>query len=331
MNKKLKRTLAGLSAAGLLIGTSAVAVGEDATPALELPEAVIGKEETSVRIGRGYIYGEMTVGASDEENAIASSDGELYLYKRDSTLILGADGGKMSFDDISEGDVIEYFVNENTPATLQLPVHYSADIIVVTDKESPVFTELSSFNGELVNEENTLALNMGEDTVLYGGEEFTGGKALVIYTDSTKSIPAQTVPVAVVILEEEGQADEPAKAADLSGVKEITVGETVLGYIPISVNNVQMLPVRAYAEALGFDVKWIDETRTVYVGKAYFSLDEDAYVIGKAMPQSLGQAPVMFSLPGDEFALTYVPVTFFTEILGAEITVDGETAEMALR
>lgn len=328
MNKNLKAILAGLSAASLLVGVSSAVIGDENTAA---PETAALEAASEAAVSKqGYLCGKMTVGKSDEDEAIASSDGELYLYKNSAALIIGADGGALSFDDLAEGDVIYYFVDQSSPMTLQLPVHYTADVIVVDNGENPVLTELSRFDSELVNEENTLALNIGENTVLYGSEEFLGGKAIIIYGNTTKSIPAQTTPAAVVVLDADEAADLSAETADLSRVKEITVGDTVLSHIPVSVNNVQMLPVRAYAEALGFDVEWDAETKTVSVGKAYFSLNEDSYVIGRAMPRALGQAPVLFALPGDEFALTYVPIAFFTEILGAEITVDGESAQIAL-
>ncbi len=111
------------------------------------------------------------------------------------------------------------------------------------------------------------------------------------------------------------------------------VGETLRvastsKHIPVVVNGIQMLPVRAVAEALGYGVKWDDETKSVYVNHAYFSIDEDSYVIGRRAPQQLGQSPVLIALPEDAYATTYVPVEFFTDVLGHEVKVDGEKAEI---
>lgn len=335
MKNTTKRTVAAMSAAAMLISGGIIsAYGEENTPPLDEPTAIAEVQESETAINHGYIVGRITVGVSDEENAIASEDGLTYIYK-DGAVVLGADGSEKSFDDIEEGDVISYYVNGSAPMTLQYPPHYSADVIVIEDEEAEMFREIGIFNEELVNEENTLSLNISEDTVFYGTDRdsFKGGKALVFYGITTRSIPAQTNPAVVVKLADDGEIVEAAdegKEADLSGVKEIKAGGEAIAHIPVTVNGVQMLPVRVYAEALGFEVEWLSETETVNVGHASFNIAEDSYVIGKAMPQQLGQAPVLIALPGDSYATTYVPVTFFTEILGGEITVDGTTAEITV-
>ena len=121
-----------------------------------------------------------------------------------------------------------------------------------------------------------------------------------------------------------------AQVPDLSGVRTIVAGETTIAHIPVTVNEVQMLPVRAVAEALGYQVDWIGETKSVNVGFASFSIEEDSYAFARRAPQALGQAPVLISIPSEQFATTYVPATFFTEVLGCTMTADGDTLYIAL-
>ena len=109
----------------------------------------------------------------------------------------------------------------------------------------------------------------------------------------------------------------------------VCVGGRTLDYIPVTVNGVQMLPVRQVAEALGYEVGWINESRTVTVGFASFSIDEDGYAFAKMAPQALGQAPVLICLPGDDSALTYVPAAFFPAIMDCQMAVNGDTLVIA--
>lgn len=282
-------------------------------------------------VDHDYLVGSFTVGESREENAIASENDQIYLNKSDAAFVLGANGEKLSWDDIKVGDVVTYYVDANAPMTLQLPVHYNPAVVVIEDENASTGRMIGMFDEDLLDAEAQLKLNVSLETPYYSHTReamLISGKALVFYNMMTMSIPAQTNPVAIVRLN--GDYAAPGQAADLSAVTQIKIGENVVPHIPVTVNEVQMLPVRVVAEALGMTVEWIDETKSVNVGFASFTIDEDAYTMAKSMPQPLGQAPVLLTIPGEESATTYVPVTFFTEVLGLTLTVDGNTAELAM-
>ncbi len=110
-----------------------------------------------------------------------------------------------------------------------------------------------------------------------------------------------------------------------------TAASTATDYV-IVVNGVQlnqkglldgdkvMLPVRALAEALGFEVNWVGESETVQLIRGAnfitFQIGTDGYTFAKTAPMPLGKAPALI---GD---LTYVPVNFADEILHTTVTVD---------
>lgn len=275
-----------------------------------------------------YITGGLTVNENGETLSCDNGGEEICFYKNENTLIIDKRGEQKTFDDIKAGDSIIYFVSADEPMTLQLPVHYNAEVIVIDDGSDVSVLE-GSFDGELLDASASLKLNMGGETKIYGADGFTGGRALVLYNFATMSIPAQTTPVAVVVLaNQSGVRTEPSTPAelvpDLSGVKRIIAGNTVLDYIPVTVNGVPMLPVRDVAEAFGNEVTWIGEGRTVTVGFASFSIENDSYAFAKMAPQALGQAPVLIAMPGDENATTYVPAAFFTAVMNYSMTVDGD-------
>ena len=273
----------------------------------------------------GYMAGTMTVGENGE--TIANEDGSLHLNKPEEVVILTADGKPANYEDIKTGDVITYYVDGNAPMTLQLPVHYTPAVIVVGADEAEVTCKIAVFDEEGLSDDGELVINYDLTTPYYSRTReatFISGKALVLYNMMTMSIPAQTNPLAIVKLIDDEPEAAP-QAPDLTGVKNIVIGENTIAHLPVTVNGVQMLPVRAVAEALGYQVDWTGETLSVNVGFASFSIDEDSYAFARRAPQSLGQAPVLIALPTEKYARTYVPVTFFTEVLEHRMTVEGDT------
>ena len=97
-------------------------------------------------------------------------------------------------------------------------------------------------------------------------------------------------------------------------------GETLTNRAFVSDSGYIMVPVREIAEALGHEVTWFGDTRTVQVGFVSFTLDYDAYAFARMAPMPLGQAPVLKN------SLTHVPIDLFTSpYLGA--MTPGWTAE----
>lgn len=280
----------------------------------------------------------------------------------DNTIVLGyAKGEVKSVKDIKKGDKITVYSNAYAPAPLIMPPQYQADVIFVKDnleldslRMADVDTYVKGENEMLVNVSNTLALNIADDTEIVDRE---GKKAdakdldkkdlAVIYSTSTKSIPAQTTPIKVVVLGENEMALKalenvnteatPAPEAtpevtnapvDYSNVKDISVGEKVITNI-YKENNTLMVPLREIAETLGFTVEWDGATKSIMLNSGMYSLKigENAYGVGKMIPEALNAAPV---IKDDD--LTYVPVEYFTEILEANdsISLNYEIAKLEL-
>lgn len=276
------------------------------------------------------------------------------------TIVIGtAKGDVKSVKDIKKGDKITVYTDAYSPAPLILPPQYQADVIVVEDEAEKtnninVDTYMKDEAGMLVNFANTLALNIAEDTEIVDRE---GKKAdvndldkkdlAVVYNIETRSIPAQTNPVKVIVLGENEMALKalenvnteatPAPEAtpevtnapvDYSNVKDISVGEKVITNI-YKENNTLMVPLREIAETLGFTVEWDGATKSIMLNSGIYSLKigENAYGVGKMMPQQLKAAPV---IKDDD--LTYVPVEYFTELLEANdsISLNYEIAKLEL-
>lgn len=82
-----------------------------------------------------------------------------------------------------------------------------------------------------------------------------------------------------------------------------------------------MLPLRSVCEALGMNIGWDAESRTITIEKLPIYItctpDADGYTFAKTAPQLLGSAPIL------ENGTTYVPMNFATEILGAKLVEEN--------
>jgi len=169
--------------------------------------------------------------------------------------------------------------------------------------------------------------------------EIANRKLVVSYGISTKSIPAQTTPLSIVVLFEKA----------VPPLLEVTVPfETVVPPLleviaPIRVNgeitdapsafvnedDMVMVPLRAIAEALGYEVEWNQESQSVTVGSSIFlKIGEDSYTFEQMAPIELKAAPKIVE------GHTFVPLSFFRTVVNAktasyiesEIIIDMESA-----
>ncbi len=82
------------------------------------------------------------------------------------------------------------------------------------------------------------------------------------------------------------------------------------------------ISVRPVAEALGLNVEWIGETKTVVLsngGPLYitFSIGENGYTFSKTAPMPLSSAPIVVN------STSYIPVDVITDLLSYEVEYDG--------
>lgn len=227
-------------------------------------------------------------------------------------------------ENLKEGDKVTGFVQANKPMTLIYPPQYSLDVLSVDKEAESVAADV--FDQDLVNSDNTLKLNIGEKTkvTLFDGTAYEGkleGKKLVVcYDVTTRSIPAQTTPISVVVLGDKDSQPQPEKSI---GDKELLINGKAVTSAPSAYEKpfgITMIPLRATATALGYEVKWVEETKEIMLGNGItLKPGVDQYHYMRMAPIQLGTAPEI--IDGN----TFVPLQFFTEVLRAknvEITAD---------
>ncbi len=283
---------------------------EDSTksiPAQTTPSKVIALNEDAVVTAPGPVMQEQfTIDhVTVEENAKPEFD---------SAVIFDINGDRKTNADIKPGDVLTLFNNKAKTA-----VEPEYVVIMGEDENVSVDADLfvkSTTLGDYVDTQNSLALTIAEDTPIVDVD----GKAvedrdldnkylMVFYDKITMSIPGITNPIKVIVLGD-APADEPEATETPAEKPTMQVNSADI----MSIDNVNYVPVRKYAEGLGYKVEWFGETYTVQISNdavsANFKIDEDMYYATGADAKALGAASKLIN------DTTYVPVSFFEDILG---------------
>lgn len=218
-------------------------------------------------------------------------DGIRFLVQPE-TLVMNVDTLEMmSVKDIKVGMNVTVVLNKNTPMTMSIPPMCSQQVAILVNSSNKQ-VEVGYFDETLTNEANTLKLNVSEDTMIQNSrgekrvfteEDIKKQDAIVIYSISTRSIPAQTNPEYVMILAptEEKVVDEEVVVNEKSTTKEMGTDE---GY----------MAVRELATTLGYKVTWDNQTKTVtltkedkniqlVVGKAEYTYNEETVTMKDAV------------------------------------------------
>lgn len=105
---------------------------------------------------------------------------------------------------VKVGDQVTGFYDADLPVPFIYPPQYRA--VVMAKNQVGQFFEVDYFDNRLVNSKGTLKLNLSRQTkvVLENGQAFTrnpGNRELiVVYSATTRSIPAQTTPSQVIVM-----------------------------------------------------------------------------------------------------------------------------------
>ena len=125
---------------------------------------------------------------------------------------------------------------------------------------------------------------------------------------------------------------DEAMDVDAENYAALTVNGNKVDAHFIDSEGVTMLPIRVVAEAMGLDVNWDESRQAVSVGTTqmgvFLQIGENKYSKAKMKAAELEKAPELVDI--GETSLTYVPVSFFADILEADVTTDETTGSIAI-
>lgn len=216
-------------------------------------------DDTAVKAAVGYsvLKGKINKVTTDDNGVSVSLEseeqGEVIFNTTKNVMVV--QGNKvLGIEDLKEGAEVYAVMDDSAPMTLSLPPQTNGAIAFVLADKDAGFVQVDSFDDKLTGK--TLVLSI-DDTVKildingskkkFTADDVRNTKAFVVYGSSTKSIPAQTTPSMVVIIEE-AKAEEPEATPDTG--KAFT-----------------MLPLRSTFEEMGYTVKWTANDKPIEIEK----------------------------------------------------------------
>ncbi|MCL1694532.1 MULTISPECIES: stalk domain-containing protein [unclassified Lysinibacillus] len=256
------------------------------------------------------------------DNVEKREDATYYTVKQDeNTNVFVVNDDTLVFDNtgkevkLQKGDKVMAYSYANKPMITIYPPQYTPEVIIVETKEMGS-VEVDFFNKELVNTDNNLKLNVGKETELLSqsgkkvkAEDLAEQHLLVFYTITTMSIPAQTPPTKVVVLDSieqvPGEVDPGETDPSIAAVQEIMNNDFY------EVDGTKMVPLRLIAEELGFKVESTGKGAIISKGALSYTItrDQKQYGYNKAL-RYFKVAPALL-----EPTKTYVPVEFVEELM----------------
>lgn len=316
---------------------SALLVGSALTPAIVFAQDDVKEDDKEMT--PSFIKAEGIIDSVEKRDnstfyTIKDEDSPFGFFVTKNTLVFDNSGKEV---DLKKGDTVTIYTDADNPMLMIYPPQYSPEVVIV-EKDDKGNVAVGHFNEELYSEELSLVLNVSEETELssVSGKDvkmadLKDKDLLVFYTITTRSIPAQTPPEKVVVLdgslemEEPGESEKPSVPGEptepsvpLEPIQpsEPSVNEGIEAIIASDfhmVNGVKMVPLRSIAEELGFDVKSTGHGAIISKeGEARsftITRGEKNYGYNKALRQ-FEEAPALL-----EKWKTYVPVSFVDDLM----------------
>ena len=262
-NFGLKKVFALSLVAATVMSSMAFAENSAAADSAVAATPVAETESSEAEVTADYrtIEGKVTsVEAQDDYTRIMIDDGDMGLVlnlQSGAYIVDSKDGSFKTPADLTEGMEVAVVLNALTPMTMSIPPMVSSAEAVVIKSEGKSVSVLT-FDENLVSTDNSLMLNIGENTVIgdvqgsrkiFTADDIKGATAIVVYGATTRSIPAQTTPERVIILK---AAEEETVEANTKAVAE-------------NVEAISTVALRQTAENAGFEVKWTSNEDAVVI------------------------------------------------------------------
>lgn len=281
MKKNLNKVLA-LTLAFTVVGSTAayaeVMKGETTATSVPISADADDQAEASAYISN---TGKITEVADTEDgNKVFTMDNEngglRFVVAPTTTIVDRETGSVITADKLTEGMEVAVIYGANAPMGMSMPPYMGQVTAVVANADKGSIS-IGHFNDDLLNEKDLLQLNISEKTTILttlgtksilSADDVKGKDAVVFYDITTRSIPAQTTPSLVLLLEE--------REAVTEGTEEAAVDTK-------SVEAPEMVALRDAAEAKGYSVKWQGKTAPVVLEKdgmtAQITLGSTTYVV----------------------------------------------------
>lgn len=260
-NNTLKIITSVLIIVALMTGTAFAVSGQPGVTDTSMPK----EESTAMNM---LVSGKVESVKADKEFTtitITNETGGMVFHAKPSVFVIDQKTKtNLKLTDIKEGMSITAIVDKMSPMTMSLPGQTSGAIgFVINDDKGSV--KLSVFDSELLSFEKDLVLKVSKDTQIvsitgekriFTEEDLKNAELLVLSTIMTASLPAQTTPEFVMILNTAEQLKEKNVEKEVVPTNE-----------PATTEEVEYVELRAGAEAKEFKVTWTSNKAPITITK----------------------------------------------------------------
>ena len=298
MKKDLKK-LAIPIALMVFLSTPAFAVSEQNYD--DYTEAILSRQNE----GKRYINFVGTIAEITKENGalyikVEENDQTRTFRIHEDTLLLdNEDKAAVEIDKLQKNQKVNVFFKSDHLINVPDEFLTEADVLVVKSNKN-TFVKLDVFDKNLLSESGDLQLNVSDKTKIVDWEghaisknQIQNKKLLVFYSVTTRSVPPQTSPEKIILLDSANtendtihENDDLSKNEILSQIKDSDIYRK---------NGVTYIALSNIASKAGFDTSWKEEARLVSLenGYKFFELTIDERV---------------FKYNGKEYILDHSPI-----------------------
>lgn len=340
MNKLMKKTVTVALAGAFMFSMASTGFAQTTAPAAGLADVATAVVEPVKTLGVVQMYGEIVSINKDGQTLaveVQPAEGDsMIFYVDESTYVLDAENALPMDLEKRTNDMVSVYYG---PAvTMSIPAKSHATVIFGNAKEELDFPRYAAVeavekldNGDIrvTTDDGSRIVTLGKDMPISPYltknivtlDNVKKGSQLVLWYDvMTLSMPAQATAQKAVLL----HTPEVEEAADVAveGTQITVAGTTInnAAYTKTSGDEaVVMVPARAVAQKLGYDVLWNDGTVTLKLQEAAKSA---TYTVGSTDYGLNRMLVKLNTAPENKDGVTYVPLNFFSEVL--QVTVSSK-------
>lgn len=302
MKKNLNtKKIAALTLAFTVLGTTAAYADVMNGKADSTTAAVLADVEETDAAEAAYITNSgkiVEISDTQDGNKVITIDNEngglRFVVSPTTTIADRKTGSIITVDQLTDSMEVAVVYGANSPMGMSMPPYLGSVSAVVANADQG-FISVGFFNEDLVNTADMLQLNvdastnilttLGTRSILSAGD-IKNKNAVVFYDVTTRSIPAQTTPSFVLLLEEKEAVEETA--AEETAVQDVSTKEA---------SAPKSVALRDAAEAKGYTVTWQGKAEPVLLEKdgvvSSVTLGSTTYVLEGDMAMIAASAPVL--------------------------------------
>ena len=193
----------------------------------------------------------------------AKEVGWVLLLSDDSIVIDGKNGKMVAIGELKKDQKLDVYYRKHTPVLQSYPAQFSPTVIFIP-AEDGYYSDVDYYDEHGNGHEARLVINNPENSTIVNikvekrlVKDILNKDLIVLYKNSTRSLPPQTNPDKIIILEDVGVKN--SHEIKLSGNPIIYTLE------PVSQNGEKLYPIRQIFENAGGKVEWQDSTKTIEI------------------------------------------------------------------